>query len=396
MFTDFYAEIMEIIIKGQSAVHGWSMGFLSIMLMVDFALFVIYMMMGHKAQLSHILMQILKMGVFIYVLDNFMDIIDAFRSLLFQGISKVYTGISATAEVYNTDPGNLIIWANENIVDALWESMEARLALMSWGDIGSGIFLGLIFMLAYVVVMVVFIYIALQLAIATIEMNLTFIMSTLLMPFSAFELTQFVGAKAIPAALGQAIKLAIIYIVIGIGMQGYLAIINEDTINALRNVNPFNRDGSGAGVRLLVSIVGATLLFGYLVKSIPALATSFLTGIPGLSFDGFKSAAEGFIGGAKNIAQGIGSGISSIGSAIGSTGKDGGGGGGSSGSDNKFDMPNGGGSKELVTVGADSEYEDYEDLVTNYDDYQQESFMNRLSMDTGKSRDDLDDELNNI
>ena len=287
MLRDLIFRIIRTVDGGFAVVHVYSNRLLFILLSLDLVLFGIYMAMGKKDNIQSLVEKILVMGVFVFLINNFEGLAFMFQRSVVTLAGKIGGDFSPE---FLTDPSSVLEYASRDILKPVGVLIDAN----TKGGILPDFKLLIIYGLSTICVMICFILIALQLALAIIEFHIILLMGLILFPFSAFEPTSFIGAKVIPAVIGQAIKLGLVSLVTGVSISVFSQILH---VPSPENFN----------VEFLFALLGSSALLAFLSFQIPALSSSLLSGIPNLSAGGFMQNMAAFAGaaaGAGNMIQG--------------------------------------------------------------------------------------------
>jgi type IV secretion system protein TrbL len=286
-FTDVFSRYID---SGFGLLHGevfWLTGILVVLDMTLAGLF--WGMGGHEDVIAKLVKKTLYVGAFAFILNNFNALSGIiFRS--FAGLGLTATG-SAITQAQLLQPGRLAA-----------VGMTAAQPLMTQIGQLSGfpdVFLNLdtiaVLLLAWLVVIISFFILAVQLFVTLIEFKLTTLAGFVLVPFALWNKTAFLAERVLGNVISSGIKVLVLAVIVGIGAN----IFGQFTLPP----------GTTPTVDNALAIMLASLaLFGLGLFG-PSVATGLVSGAPQLG----AGAAAGTTLGAAGLA--VAGGAAAVGGA---------------------------------------------------------------------------------
>ena len=286
-FTDVFSRYID---SGFGLLHGevfWLTGILVVLDMTLAGLF--WAMGGHEDVVAKLIKKTLYVGAFAFILNNFNALSGIiFRS--FAGLGLTATG-SAITQAQLLQPGRLAA-----------VGMTAAQPLMTQIGQLSGfpdVFLNLdtiaVLLLAWLVVIISFFILAVQLFVTLIEFKLTTLAGFVLVPFALWNKTAFLAERVLGNVISSGIKVLVLAVIVGIGAN----IFGQFTLPP----------GTTPTVDNALAIMLASLaLFGLGLFG-PSIATGLVSGAPQLG----AGAAAGTALGAAGLA--VAGGAAAVGGA---------------------------------------------------------------------------------
>jgi type IV secretion system protein TrbL len=286
-FTDVFSRYID---SGFGLLHGevfWLTGILVVLDMTLAGLF--WAMGGHEDVIAKLIKKTLYVGAFAFILNNFNALSGIiFRS--FAGLGLTATG-SAITQAQLLQPGRLAA-----------VGMTAAQPLMTQIGQLSGfpdVFLNLdtiaVLLLAWLVVIISFFILAVQLFVTLIEFKLTTLAGFVLVPFALWNKTAFLAERVLGNVISSGIKVLVLAVIVGIGAN----IFGQFTLPP----------GTTPTVDNALAIMLASLaLFGLGLFG-PSIATGLVSGAPQLG----AGAAAGTALGAAGLA--VAGGAAAVGGA---------------------------------------------------------------------------------
>jgi type IV secretion system protein TrbL len=277
---DHFLNVFSQYIDSGFGLLGHEVAFLSATLVViDMVLAGLFWAMGGSEDLiAKLIKKILYVGTFAFIITNF----NALSSILFRsfaGLGLVASGSTLTSAQF-LQPGRLAGIG----VDA------GHPILTQIGDLAGfpGVFLNLdsivVLFLAWLVVLVSFFILAVQLFVTLIEFKLTTLAGFMLVPFALWNRTAFLAERVLGNVVSSGIKVLVLAVIVGIGStifaEFHNAIGTEPSI-----------DEALAVMLAALSLLGLGI-FG------PGIATGLVSGAPQLG----AGAAAGTALGAAGLA----------------------------------------------------------------------------------------------
>ncbi|WP_454710790.1 P-type conjugative transfer protein TrbL [Cupriavidus nantongensis] len=271
-------------------------GFLTATLVaIDMTLAGLYWALGHATGqgedvMAKLIRKVLYVGAFAYIIGNFNWLASiVFRS--FAGLGLTATG-SLSMETF-LQPGRLAktgIDAGMPILDQISEMAGFPEVFINMTPI-------VVMFLAWLVVIVCFFVLAVQLFITLIEFKLTTLAGFVLVPFALWNKTAFLAEKVLGNVVSSGVKVLVLAVIVGIGTGLF----------AEFQVTPDEPSIDHALVVMLASLALLALgIFG------PGIATGLISGGPQLGAGAMAGAALG----AAGTAVAVGAAATGVGGAV--------------------------------------------------------------------------------
>jgi len=280
---DRFLDVFSRYIDSGFGLLGGEVAWLSATLIViDMTLAGLFWAMGGDEVLSKLLKKILYVGAFAFIIGNFNSLAGIiFNS--FSGLGLVASGSSMTqAELLQ--PGRL---AGVGL-DAARPIMAKITALSGFPDFFMNIDTIAVMFFAWVIVIISFFVLAVQLFVTLIEFKLTTLAGFVLVPFALWNKTAFLAERVLGNVVSSGIKVLVLAVIIGIGST----IFGE--FQAPQGAEPSIDEA--LAIMLASLSLFALGIFG------PGIASGLIAGAPQLG----AGAAAGAALGATGIAVGAG------------------------------------------------------------------------------------------
>lgn len=260
---------------------------------------------GAEDVIARLIKKTLYIGAFAYILNNFADLSGIiFRS--FAGLGLTASG-SGLTEGDLLRPGRLAsvgVDAGRPILDKLGE-------LTGFPDVFLNLDAIVVLFLAWLVVIVSFFILAVQMFVTLIEFKLTTLAGFVLVPFALWGKTAFLAERVLGNIISSGIKVLVLAVIVGIGTGIFGQFITppgtELTID-----------------HALALMLGSLALFGLGLFG-PSIATGLVSGAPqlgagavagtGLAAGGLAAAGATAVGGGARLAGAAASGAVRAGNA---------------------------------------------------------------------------------
>ncbi|RMX05702.1 P-type conjugative transfer protein TrbL [Corticibacter populi] len=241
--------------------------------------------------IAKLLRKVLYVGAFAYILNNFNWLAGiVFRS--FAGLGLTATGSTLTMENF-LKPGQLA----KTGIDAGAPILEQIGDLAGFPEVFVNLDPIMVLFLAWLVVILCFFVLAVQLFITLIEFKLTTLAGFVLVPFALWNKTSFLAEKVLGNVVSSGIKVLVLAVIVGIGsglFADFQTVPDEPSIDH-------------ALVVMLASLALLALgIFG------PGIATGLVSGAPQLGAGAMAGAAVG----AAGTAVAIGAAATGVGGAV--------------------------------------------------------------------------------
>ncbi|HCW95818.1 P-type conjugative transfer protein TrbL [Stutzerimonas balearica] len=262
---------------------------------IDMTFAGLYWALGHATGqgedvMAKLIRKVLYVGAFAYIIGNFNWLASiVFRS--FAGLGLTATG-SLSMETF-LQPGRLA----KTGIDAGAPILEQIGEMTGFPEVFVNLDPIVILFLAYLVVIVCFFVLAIQLFITLIEFKLTTLAGFVLVPFALWNKTAFLAEKVLGNVVSSGVKVLVLAVIVGIG-SGLFAEFQ---------VHPAEPSIDHALVIMLASLALLAMgIFG------PGIATGLISGGPQLGAGATAGAALGTAG----MAVAVGAAAAGVGAAV--------------------------------------------------------------------------------
>lgn len=266
------------------------------LIVIDMTIAGLYWAMSHATGqgedvIAKLLRKVLYVGAFAYIINNFNWLASiVFRS--FAGLGITATGSAITMENF-LQPGRLA----KTGIDAGAPILEQIGDMTGFPEVFVNLDPIVVMFLAWLVVVLCFFVLAIQLFITLIEFKLTTLAGFVLVPFALWNKTAFLAEKVLGNVVASGIKVLVLAVIVGIG-SGLFAEFQ---------VHPDEPSIDHALVIMLASLTLLALgIFG------PGIATGLVSGAPQLGAGAMAGAAVGAVG--TGVA--IGAAATGVGGAV--------------------------------------------------------------------------------
>lgn len=256
------------------------------LIVIDMTIAGLYWAMSHATGqgedvIAKLLRKVLYVGAFAYIINNFNWLASiVFRS--FAGLGITATGSAITMENF-LQPGRLA----KTGIDAGAPILEQIGEMAGFPEVFVNLDPIVVMFLAWLVVVLCFFVLAIQLFITLIEFKLTTLAGFVLVPFALWNKTAFLAEKVLGNVVASGVKVLVLAVIVGIGSGLF----------AQFQVHPAEPSIDHALVIMLASLTLLALgIFG------PGIATGLVSGAPQL--------------GAAGTAVAIGAAATGVGGAV--------------------------------------------------------------------------------
>jgi len=274
------------------------------LIVIDMTIAGLYWAMSHATGqgedvIAKLLRKVLYVGAFAYIINNFNWLASiVFRS--FAGLGITATGSAITMENF-LQPGRLA----KTGLDAGGPIFLQLDDMMGFPEVFLNLDAILVLFLAWLVVVLCFFVLAIQLFITLIEFKLTTLAGFVLVPFALWNKTSFLAEKVLGNVVASGVKVLVLAVIVGIGSGLFTQF----------QVHPDEPSLDHALVIMLASLTLLALgIFG------PGIATGLVSGAPQLGAGAMAGAAIGAAGTAVAVgaaATGVGGAVAARASAAG-------------------------------------------------------------------------------
>jgi len=290
-FLDTFSRYID---SGFGLLQG-EMAFLTATLIaIDMTIAGLYWALGHASGqgddvIAKLLRKVLYIGAFAYIINNFNWLSGiVFKS--FAGLGLTATGSTLTMETF-LQPGRLA----KTGIDAGAPILKQIGDMAGFPEVFVNVDAIIVMFVAWLIVILCFFVLAIQLFITLIEFKLTTLAGFVLVPFALWNKTSFLAEKVLGNVVSAGIKVLVLAVIVGIG-SGLLAEFQ---------VSPNQPSIDHALVIMLASLSLLALgIFG------PGIATGLVSGAPQLGAGAMAGAAVAAAGAAMAVgaaATGTGS-----------------------------------------------------------------------------------------
>ncbi|WP_287803998.1 P-type conjugative transfer protein TrbL [Diaphorobacter sp.] len=296
IIDQFLATFAQYIDSGFGLLRGEVAFLTATLIAIDMTIAGLYWAMSHATGqgedvIAKLLRKVLYVGAFAYIINNFNWLASiVFRS--FAGLGITATGSAITMENF-LQPGRLAktgIDAGAPILEQIGEMTGFPEVFVNLDPIA-------VMFLAWLVVVLCFFVLAIQLFITLIEFKLTTLAGFVLVPFALWNKTAFLAEKVLGNVVASGVKVLVLAVIVGIGSGLF----------AQFQVHPAEPSIDHALVIMLASLTLLALgIFG------PGIATGLVSGAPQLGAGAMAGAAVG----AAGTAVAIGAAATGVGGAV--------------------------------------------------------------------------------
>lgn len=286
---DRFLDVFGLYIDTGFGLLGSEVAFLTLTLVaIDMTLAGLLWAMGGEDVSTKLVRKILYVGAFAFIIGNF----NALAKILFSsfaGLGLLAAG-SALSPAEFLKPGRLASIG----VDAGGPLLEQISTLSGFPGVFENLHSITVLFLAWLVVIVSFFFLAIQLFVTLIEFKLTTLAGFVLVPFALWNKTAFLAEKVLGNVVASGIKVLVLAVIVGIGsglFAEFQAFPDKPSIDH-------------ALVVMLAALALLSLgIFG------PGIATGLVSGAPQLGAGAAAGTALGVTGmaaGAAAVATGVG------------------------------------------------------------------------------------------
>ncbi len=282
--------------SGFGLLHGEVAFLTATLVAIDMTLAGLYWALGHATGqgedvMAKLLRKVLYVGAFAYIIGNFNWLSGiVFRS--FAGLGLTASGSTLTMATF-LQPGRLA----KTGIDAAAPILQQISEMAGFPEVFINIAPIVVMFLAWLIVIISFFVLAVQLFVTLIEFKLTTLAGFVLVPFALWNKTAFLAEKVLGNVVSSGIKVLVLAVIVGIGTGLF----------AEFQVSPSEPTVDHALVVMLASLAMLALgIFG------PGIATGLVSGAPQLGAGAMAGAAMG----AAGTAVAVGAAATGVGSAV--------------------------------------------------------------------------------
>ncbi len=292
----FLATFAQYIDSGFGLLQGDVAFLTATLIVIDMTLAGLFWAMNHASGqgddvIAKLLRKVLYVGAFAYIIGNFNVLAGiVFRS--FAGLGLIASGSSLTMGNF-LQPGRLA----KTGIDAAAPILEQIGDMAGFPEVFTNIDPIVVMFLAWMVVVLSFFVLAIQLFVTLIEFKLTTLAGFVLVPFALWNKTSFLAEKVLGNVVSSGVKVLVLAVIVGIGS----GLFSEFQVHP---------DEPSVDYALVIMLASLSLLalgiFG------PGIATGLVSGGPQLGAGSMAGAAVGAVG----TAVAIGAAATGVGGAV--------------------------------------------------------------------------------
>ncbi len=288
-FLDVFSRYID---SGFGLLHGEVAFLTATLVVIDMTLAGLFWAMGGEDVIGRLIKKTLYVGAFAFIIGNFNNLAGIlFNS--FAGLGLVASGSTLT-QAQLLQPGHLAKVG----VDAARPIMAQISGMTGFPEVFAHLDVITVLFLAWLIVIISFFVLAVQLFVTLIEFKLTTLAGFVLVPFALWNKTAFLAERVLGNVVSSGIKVLVLAVIVGIGTGLF----------AQFQVPP----GTEPSIDLALTIMLASLAMLGLGIFGPGIATGLVSGAPQLG----AGAAAGTALGVAGLAVAGGAAIASGGAAV--------------------------------------------------------------------------------
>ncbi|WP_374416127.1 P-type conjugative transfer protein TrbL [Ectopseudomonas oleovorans] len=292
-FLDTFSRYID---SGFGLLHGEVAFLTATLIVIDMTLAGLFWAMGHASGqgedvIAKLIRKVLYVGAFAYIIGNF----NALAGILFRSFAGL--GLTASGSTLSMEnflqPGRLAKVG----IDAGAPILKQIGDMAGFPEVFVNITPIVVMFLAWLIVLLCFFVLAIQLFITLIEFKLTTLAGFVLVPFALWNKTAFLAEKVLGNVVSSGIKVLVLAVIVGIGSGLFTEF----------QVQPAEPSIDHSVVVMLASLTLLALgIFG------PGIATGLVSGGPQLGAGAMAGAALG----AAGAAVAVGAAATGVGGAV--------------------------------------------------------------------------------
>ena len=293
-FLDVFSRYID---SGFGLLHGEVAFLTATLIVIDMTLAGLFWAMSHASGqgedvIAKLIRKVLYVGAFAYIIGNF----NTLASIVFRS----FAGLGLTASGSTLSMGNFLQPGRlaKVGIDAGAPILEQIKEMAGFPEVFIHIMPIVVLFFAWMVVIVSFFVLAVQLFVTLIEFKLTTLAGFVLVPFALWNKTAFLAEKVLGNVVSSGIKVLVLAVIVGIGS----GLFSEFNIPA----------GSEPSIDRALVIMLASLAMLALGIFGPGIATGLVSGGPQLGAGAMAGAAIG----AAGTAVAVGAAAAGVGSAV--------------------------------------------------------------------------------
>jgi len=293
-FLDVFSRYID---SGFGLLHGEVAFLTATLIVIDMTLAGLFWAMGHATGqgedvIAKLIRKVLYVGAFAYIIGNF--------NMLASVVFRSFAGLGLTASGSTLSMGNFLQPGRlaKAGIDAAAPILDQIKELSGFPEVFIHLAPIVVLFFAWLVVIVSFFVLAVQLFVTLIEFKLTTLAGFVLVPFALWNKTAFLAEKVLGNVVSSGIKVLVLAVIVGIGS----GLFSEFNIPA----------GAEPSIDWALVIMLASLSLLALGIFGPGIATGLVSGGPQLGAGAMAGAALG----AAGTAVAVGAAASGIGGAV--------------------------------------------------------------------------------
>ena len=293
-FLDVFSRYID---SGFGLLHGEVAFLTATLIVIDMTLAGLFWAMGHATGqgedvIAKLIRKVLYVGAFAYIIGNFY--------MLASVVFRSFAGLGLTASGSTLSMGNFLQPGRlaKAGIDAAAPILEQIKELSGFPEVFIHLAPIVVLFFAWLVIIVSFFVLAVQLFVTLIEFKLTTLAGFVLVPFALWNKTAFLAEKVLGNVVSSGIKVLVLAVIVGIGS----GLFSEFNIPA----------GSEPSIDRALVIMLASLSLLALGIFGPGIATGLVSGAPQLGAGAMAGAAVG----AAGAAVAVGAAATGVGSAV--------------------------------------------------------------------------------
>ncbi|MDA8127110.1 MAG: P-type conjugative transfer protein TrbL [Betaproteobacteria bacterium] len=272
-FLDVFSHYID---SGFGLLHGEVAFLTATLVVIDMTLAGLFWAMGGEDVIARLIKKTLYVGAFAFIIGNFSNLSGIlFNS--FAGLGLMASGSTLTQAQF-LQPGHLAKVG----VDAAQPIMAQISDLTGFPEVFANLDVISVLFLAWLVVIVSFFVLAVQLFVTLIEFKLTTLAGFVLVPFALWNKTAFLAERVLGNVVSSGIKVLVLAVIVGIG-TGLFAQFQTPP-------------GTEPSIDLALTIMLASLAMLGLGIFGPGIATGLVSGAPQLGAGAAAGTALGVAG----------------------------------------------------------------------------------------------------
>lgn len=273
-FTETFVTYIE---SGFGLLSGDVAFLVSILVAIDIVLAgLFWALMGEDNIAAQLIRKVLYVGFFALLINNFQTL----SSIVFDSFAGL--GLKAGNAPFGADQLMRPGFVAATGFTAAWPMLEAAGELIGFTTFFNNVVTIVVLLIAWLIVLLAFFVLSVQLFITIIEYKLTTLAGFVLIPFALFGKTAFLAERVLGNVITSGIKLMVLAIVLGIGSSIFGEI-----------ATPPSGDVDLAHAASV--ILAAIAVFG-LALFVPGIAAGLVSGAPQLGAGAAAGTAAGLVG----------------------------------------------------------------------------------------------------